>query len=178
MNTEIIQDDYGGFDSTFVGLTLRFWPKSWDLFLRFHAKDRDPEEVIRIGNSALNKGADEAFDTFSMGTVMMHELRHFHDFILSPYGNHLFRLRLLAAVNGVQVIGGLRAKNPVIPVPLPKWRRMQSGERTILAARWSKMLRLDGISFDDNLGPEGQRALFETEKAYQRIKGLCICTYE
>lgn len=47
---------------------------------------------------------------------------------------------------------------------------MQNNERTILADRWSRVLRLDGISFDDDLGPEGNRALFETEKAYQRIK--------
>ncbi|MEA2840156.1 MAG: hypothetical protein QOF41_1486 [Methylobacteriaceae bacterium] len=170
MNTAIIQDDYGGFDSTFLGVTLRFWPKSWDLFGRFHAQDRDPEEVIRIGNMALKESVDEAFDTFSIGTVMLHEVRHFHDFILSPYGNHILRLRLLAAVNGVQVIGRLRAKNSVIPVPLPKWRRMQHNERTILAHQWSRVLRREAISFDCDLDPEGTRALVETEKAYGRIK--------
>jgi hypothetical protein len=170
MSSYIVQDDYGGFDTRFIGITLRMWPKTWEILDNFMSPDRDPKEVLSIGNEALDRGTEQAFETFSIGTVLTHELRHFHDFMLSPFGNRILRLRVLAAINGSQIIGRILNKEREIPVPLTKWKRLSNTEQTRLTTEWEELL---GRSVNFRFTPDDTN-FSEVEKAYNRIKDLVI----
>ena len=172
MSAIVIQDDYGGFDLTFIGVTLRFWPKSWDLFQKVSVLDREPAEVVRLGNAALAGDPNEAFEVFSTGTVMLHELRHFHDFILSPFGNQILRLRMAAAVNGLHVLAQLKRSKTLVPVPIPKWRRMPKADQLAALEQWKLML--DDMPPEPDFAFPGEvgMALEQAETAYAAVRNL------
>src|SRR5687768_6984442 len=118
MSTPEIQADYGGFDPKFLGVTVRFEgsrPWNWHTFMMVHSSE--PDKVLAEANAALAKGTAEAFDHVSVGTVLNHELRHFHDFLLSPIGNRIFRLRLMALINGVFALAISTDQEAYLPVP-------------------------------------------------------------
>lgn len=56
-------------------------------------------------------------------TTYWHECRHFHDHLLSPYLNYLYRMRLLGVLHATQFVNGWNNQNyfNTIPVPLTKW---------------------------------------------------------
>lgn len=169
-----IQQDFGGFDPKFLGVTLRFSaqsPESWELYRQLSVAADDPAQLVAMGNEALKLPEAKAFEVFSLGTVLFHETRHFHDFLLSPYGNRLFRLRLMAAANGTQVMGDLKkAGTKFLPVPLPRWRRKSPAERARIAARWRKIYGVEQRFEEFDLAAGDTTTLAEqTESAYARI---------
>lgn len=81
-----IQLDFGGFDPSFVGVTIRFGnERIWRIYQAFRASP-DPLPV-----SSLPR--DERFEALSAISVLSHEVRHFHDFLLTPYSARVFNLQ-------------------------------------------------------------------------------------
>lgn len=118
-----MQRDFGGFDPAFVGVTLRFESeRAWKRFQEI-AESSTPTLVSEMDD-------DTRFETLSLATVISHEVRHFHDFLLSPYSARVFSLRLKALVNELGTLN--RFVDPtvnVVPVPVPSWCRLSTVER-------------------------------------------------
>jgi hypothetical protein len=174
--TDAIQPDYGGFDPRFLGVMIRFQAPSfatWDLFQRIHAGDPNPAEIVRLGNAALQEPPDRAFQVFAASTVLVHELRHFHDFLLSPYGNTLFRLRLTTVLNGLRAIGPLLGRRGTVPVPLTTWIEKSPQEQNVLASLWAALLRPRAFRAP-RLGPASLQLLRACRATYQSIQNLLV----
>lgn len=121
-----MQHDFGGFDPSFIGVSVNFGSqRAWDFFQRWNAAP-DPIPVA-------NLPSNEHFEALSLASVISHEMRHFHDFLLTPYSAHLFRLRMQSFVNltelMVPVLRGEATGANCLFVPLPTWCRMDSDRR-------------------------------------------------
>lgn len=169
-----LQNDFGGFDPKFSGVSMKFQEaEAYKLFWKINGMDRDPETVVKIGNEALESNdSNTAFTTFSIGTTLLHELRHFHDSLLTPFGNHIFRLRLNATVNGLQVGEKASDNRKFIVVPFSRWKG--SSEERI-----EKVIQGTGLLIDDKklinfpiLGDNLSVAYDQVYKAYEAMNNL------
>jgi hypothetical protein len=171
-----IQPDYGEFDTRFLGVNLRFHashPSTWLLFDEISTEKHDPKRVMEMGSAALKESPERAFEIFSVGTVLTHEMRHFHDFLLSPYGNALFRLRLTIMLNGFQAILPVLQNRKTIPVPVPAWLSKSDHEKELLARMWAglyKNLQPEPLDLSD----DEELLITQTAKTYSRIKDFLI----
>lgn len=178
MTLNSIQKDFGGFDPKFLGIIVRFEKHSlYNTFIKICSLDRDPDEVIKIGDHALMSSPEEAFECFSLGTTIMHEARHFHDSILSPFGNHLFRLRIQAAINGLQAIGVCKKDRKILPVPITTWRKLSQNEIGSLYEKWSLLLDFNKKDLVLNLEENDEELIKTTEVLYKGIKNI-VTNYE
>jgi hypothetical protein len=175
VSTLFQQADYGGFDPKFLGINLRFHPQNlgaWDLFREINRHADDPEWMIAAGNAALAGNEDAALDFFSLATVMPHELRHFHDFLLSPYGNCLFRKRVHAALNSTQLVVRLMQEYDTIPVPFPRWQAKSDAERLHLAQMLGGMMGRAVPSEALRVPADMLRVWEQLQSLYGEIRGL------
>lgn len=130
-----VQADFGGFDPRFLGITIRFGAfESWD---RFRAGRELTEAELRESPDPV------AFRAMAEATVTAHECRHFHDFLLSPYGQIIFRLKLQAMVSGFQALAllyrrGRAERANCLPVPVSRWCRKPEAERARIVAGWNR----------------------------------------
>ncbi|MBI3004434.1 MAG: hypothetical protein HYY49_03355 [Ignavibacteriales bacterium] len=167
------QRDFGGFDSKFLGITIRFEdPSLWELYVKCNSIGRNPLDVVKVGNEALRSGTARAFQVFSVVTTLAHEARHFHDSLLSPYGNHLFRIRTNAAINGLQSIGSYINGRKILPVPVTRWKQKTPDELAWLNGYWRKVFKIDEDSTPPRLSGDQLRLSKQTEAAYNMIKNL------
>lgn len=152
----VLQDDYGGFSPRFPGVTVRLRDsKAFDTLDRFMRDDRSPADC-------------RDFDTIAIRSVLDHEIRHYHDFLLSPYGSTLYRCKLQAAVACdvlLHLVRGL--PGTWLPVPLGRWARLDAEQRSMQTAEWQRgmdaaALDLVPIPLLPADGPAGRR--FETLK--------------
>jgi len=107
----------GYFDPRFIGVALTFdnqedwsywWPWSFDDTLGERA-------IAEIGQGT--DGSDASlFRRMFLMTAFEHECRHFHDYLLSPLGCHLFRIRIGIAINALQIVYSFRFKPQQITV--------------------------------------------------------------
>jgi hypothetical protein len=110
-----IQLDYGGFDPTFLGITIRFGTLSaWEAFDTF-ANTAEPVSFSDLPENMR-------FEALATVSVVSHEARHFHDFMLSPYSARIFRLRIQSLINLLGLLPHLLNKDSnCLFVPLSKW---------------------------------------------------------
>jgi hypothetical protein len=132
-----IQRDFGGFDPKFLGITLRVGSER---ATRLILTDPEARDSVRA-DQLLAEPEDQAFETLSLLTAFAHEHRHFHDFLLAPFGLLVFRRRVSALVNAMQVLAELhsaevRRDYDVLPVPFSKWCAKQPEERARLIEGW------------------------------------------
>jgi hypothetical protein len=129
------QLDYGGFDARFPGITLRIGnPRAgWALDFWQEQIRAGVNLAPRIPNEVLD--LDAALEEICLVSVLPHELRHFHDFLLSPFSTYVFQRRMMTALHGLQVYAYLylmrdkqRAIN-CVPVPLQSWMKLDPEER-------------------------------------------------
>lgn len=119
-----IQLDYGGFDPAFVGITTRFSTDSaWRAFQE------------HVGSGSPFRGSedtpDQKFEWLAVTSVLIHELRHFHDFLLSPYSARIFKHRVQLTLNALQLLPNLIARSGnCLPVPISAWCRMEGARRS------------------------------------------------
>src|SRR5205085_6947184 len=118
-----IQLDFGGFDPSFIGVTIRFGnDRAWQIFDAF-SKSANPPSLIGLPR-------DERFEDLSITSVVSHEIRHFHDFLLTAYSAQVFRLRVQALVNLLEVLFYISKSDAnCLPVPLSEWCRLDDTGR-------------------------------------------------
>jgi hypothetical protein len=118
----------GRFDPKFLGVAIRGRRPADVHSFRLSDHDRRPQLSVLTGL------ADDAFiSDLSRSTVLDHEIRHFHDALLFPFGHLVTRARIFAAFNGFTAATWLRAEAgtaDTIVVPLQQWLRMTEAERT------------------------------------------------
>ena len=134
-----VQQDFGGFDPSFLGVTIRFGnERSWRIYDDALASTQ-PLPIPAGSNP------DEQFERISITSVLSHEVRHFHDFFLTSYSAYLFRLRIQLLLNVLELLPSLvgdTVRYNCVPVPISKWCVLPDSDRS---ARLSKLPpRADG----------------------------------
>jgi hypothetical protein len=121
------QDDFGGFNPRFGGVTIRIASQAaYDEFLSFLTSDTLPGDK------------EEPLGPILMRSVMEHELRHYHDFLLGSYNGMLFRSRLQAVMNGIKALRAVKElPGDVFPLPLGKWMTLTAHERDARLEEWT-----------------------------------------
>jgi len=117
----------GRFDPRFPGVSIRATGDSDVHSFRHHDRSRSaPVEVF------TGLGDDAVISDVSRQTVLDHELRHFRDSLLFPFGAATTRSRIHASYNGflaAMTLVRMRGDADVLPVPLQTWLRMPAPER-------------------------------------------------
>jgi hypothetical protein len=134
------QTDFGGFDPAFFGVSVHFTSvHALELLQEFRASPT-PLPVAHLPPL-------ERFEALSLFSVLDHEVRHFHDSLLAPYGAFVFLKRIEMLVNLLEVLPYVLDErlNPganCLPVPLARWWRWDNAARE----RWLSQLppREDG----------------------------------
>lgn len=118
-----IQLDFGGFDPSFIGVSVRFGnARSFD-FYKAYTKSASPLPVSQMGH-------DERFEALSIASVLSHEIRHFHDFLLTPYSARVFALRIRMLIYLLQALPEIVKDGPnCVPVPFATWCGLDEAER-------------------------------------------------
>ena len=118
-----IQLDYGGFNSDFLGITLKFDKiQLWKIFDDFRKSEKLPK-VDKLT-------PDEPFETLSITSTLSHEVRHFHDFLLSPYSIQIFSNRVQLLINTLQILVFLFDNTAnCVPIPITKWCKLNKSQR-------------------------------------------------
>jgi hypothetical protein len=144
----------GRFDLRFLGAMIR-------------AEDRRALASVRLTDRAASLPVsllsplplDALVPDLARATVLDHELRHFHDALLYPFGAAVLRQRLFAGVNGAQVLVELRRRREkanALPIPLQSWLRLDSRGRDAFLAMFTDRPRvvpdLPVVDADDDLG--------------------------
>jgi hypothetical protein len=124
-----LQDDYGGFNPRFLGVSVYYdSPESYNSVYRFMVGEGDGDEETGLHDIVLR-------------SVMDHEARHYHDFLLSPYSIAIFRIRLMALANAVQALSTAKEiDGDVLPVPITRWALMSETARDDAEAGWRQDL--------------------------------------
>ena len=134
------QKDFGGFNSRFHGATVRL----------ASAADWEVYQALRAGGRAWpdpRLSDDELFGILSIASALAHEIRHFHDFLITPYGGHVFRLRIHAALNALQLLVPIMKSDAnCLPFPIQKWCSLNELGRKNEKEWWGK--RKDGAKWN------------------------------
>ncbi|MGF6792804.1 hypothetical protein [Paraburkholderia sp. 35.1] len=162
MTLPFLQADYGAFDTKFLGVCLRFHSDAPDSFEKLLA--------LVTGEPSAHANFDhESLHDLAVASVLDHEFRHLHDFVLSTHGNKIFRLRLAAFFNGMQSIGAGFSVLPV-PTPLLRWSRLTEEERRSQEQLWAQqVLPLDRLD---------AAALAQAAKNYAQIRRCMVAESE
>ncbi|MEU8265803.1 hypothetical protein AB0B89_01445 [Sphaerisporangium sp. NPDC049002] len=129
---------FGDFDPRFPGIALTVGSaERWDQLRRYALGVEVPERLSELDDPAF-------LDAVSSTTVLPHEVRHFHDFLLSPAGARHMRTRVVLGLNLIQLLVNLRGNGiwdraDALPVPITTWCRMSPGEREAWAAMLTDM---------------------------------------
>ncbi len=96
------------------------------------------QEFFSVEKPTTSAGKHSAISEIAIGSVLDHEVRHYHDSLISPYGAHAFRARIAAVLNGVQA---LRLAGDVegtcVPAPLMRWVMMDEPGRAGQIQDWN-----------------------------------------
>jgi hypothetical protein len=117
----------GRFDTRFLGVLIR--SKSMAELESFRFMDRSAslpaEQLVRLPMDAF-------ITDLSRLTVLDHEIRHFHDALLYPFGAAALREQVVAAGNGLGVgwaVSRSAGAANVLPVPLQEWLMLPAPRR-------------------------------------------------
>jgi len=137
-----MHNKFGAFNPRFTGIDIHC-PTFQD-FLDFsdsHSQEGRGNVTTRF-RALLADDPQSAFRYMSLVTTVEHETRHFHDHLLSPMGNAVFRSRIIATINGFQIISFLSDLFDVHPIPITRWLTMTDPE--LEALRGDMESRFDG----------------------------------
>jgi hypothetical protein len=119
---------YGEFDPKFPGISLHAdSAAAWERIVRYSLGPETPD----LGAAST---PDAFLDAVSSLSVTIHELRHFHDFLISDYGARLVRARLQVVLNMLEVVQAFRRLDTwrdanVVLTPLSDWCRLDPEQR-------------------------------------------------
>ncbi|MFO1155489.1 MAG: hypothetical protein U1E43_01325 [Rhodospirillales bacterium] len=118
-----MQRDFGGFDPSFIGITTRLGSERAFNFYKFFVSSSDPPNVS-------NFPEEIRFKALALASVVSHEVRHFHDFLLTPYSARVFKTRIEAFINIFQVLPYLfKPEANCLPLPISLWCKLDECER-------------------------------------------------
>ncbi|WP_217565705.1 hypothetical protein [Streptomyces sp. GbtcB7] len=136
-----LQQHFGSFDGRFPGVTLRIATDRSASYLKGLMAGESESDLIR----RLDDHSNPSANALSHISVLAHEYRHFHDFLLSPWGSEVFVWRVDALLHLSQFMTFLgqsenwRSANSM-PVPLKLWCRMTDDQRKNYVAPIREML--------------------------------------
>lgn len=121
------QDDFGGFNPRFAGVTIRIASQvAYNEFVTF------------LTSGALPGDKEELLGPILMRSVIEHEIRHYHDFLLGSCNGVLFRARLQAILNGIEALHKVKElPGDVVPLPLSTWMVLPAEEREAQLNEWA-----------------------------------------
>lgn len=114
---------FGSFNPSFYGISLSMAdPAMIDLFSAYNDSGNAPKWAAKLEDHSISRlGVLSAVD---------HEVRHFHDFLLSPFSVKVMALRMQATLNGIQALQKLNsAPGQYVPTPAVRWMRWSLAER-------------------------------------------------
>lgn len=125
---DFYQDDFGGFSPLFPGVTIHIASQAaWDEFVSFLISDSLPGDK------------PEPPGPIFMRSVVEHEIRHYHDFLLGSYNGMLFRSRLEAVLNATEALHRIAdLPGEVLPLPLTRWMTLTAEEREAQLDEWAQ----------------------------------------
>ena len=138
MSASFVQEDFGGFNPRFPGVTIKFASSNaFDEFQNFILNSSVPNDRPDLGVVAVR-------------SVLDHEIRHYHDFLISPYGAMIFRLHLQALVNGASALHLIKnLAGHHVPIPISRWVQLRDREREEQKGEWRETLKLSGKGCHD-----------------------------
>ena len=125
----MLQPDYGGFNPRFLGVSMFYdSPRNYNAVYAYLTGDEPADSPADLHSIVLR-------------SVVDHEVRHYIDFLVSPYSTAVFRLRLMALINGAQALSlAKEIPGDVLPVPLTQWALDDEGRRAATCAEWGELL--------------------------------------
>jgi hypothetical protein len=154
----------GSFNPKFYGVSL------------VHADPGDLADLAAYDEAddlgAWIESASVDIEAVGRRSAIDHEVRHFHDFLLSPFGLNTMGLRIQATVNGLQTIAAIReSSGKYLPVPLSRWMSWDQQRRQAWIDRDGRHWGYDDLAdFVQMPGPEHRDAI-ETE-GLESLEGL------
>ncbi|MEU6496887.1 hypothetical protein ABZ890_42060 [Streptomyces sp. NPDC046984] len=136
------QQHFGSFDGRFPGVTLKIATARSAGYVKGLMAGESVSDLLR----RLDDQRNPSVDALSHISVFAHEYRHFHDFLLSPWGSEVFVWRVDALLHLYQFVAFLkhgenwRSANSM-PVPLRLWCRMTDEQRNNYVTPIRGMLR-------------------------------------
>jgi hypothetical protein len=132
-----LQFEAGSFSPHNIGVTVRV-PKAlgpvFPLAMDIVTGSRESSSYIHSVDEAISyaKQRGKLFELLTYLGVEIHELRHFHEFMASPYGQAMmFAHSMLASLNGA-LFGILQTEETII-APLPAWAEVSDKKHGVLA---------------------------------------------
>jgi hypothetical protein len=125
-----IGETFGAFEPRFYGISfLLETPLAFEAF---------------VARSEIFPGvagpAPPIFEDTCLRTAIEHEMRHFHDALVSPFSNRILMLRMMAAFNGLKFFNrGLQSGANFLPVPVKRWMALNPNERAAWVANVSDL---------------------------------------
>jgi hypothetical protein len=155
---------FGSFEPGFYGITtVHADLEAMDLFASY---DRT-EDV-----AGWSRAAGTEIGTSGLVSAPEHEIRHFHDFLLSPAGSSLMALQVEAAFNGLQAIQRvIRRPERYLPVPIARWMSWDHPQRTRWTETTGRHFGIDDVSDFVPLPTPGERAL-DADSRTRELQGL------
>jgi hypothetical protein len=115
-----IAESFGAFEPRFYGIS--FLLETPSMFQAWAALS---------GISSGDRPALPVFEHTCLQTAIEHEMRHFHDALVSPFANVILMLRMMATFNGLKLLNrAQRSGANLLPVPVKTWMAMSPEKRT------------------------------------------------
>src|SRR5215471_18847894 len=141
MPMDAVQQDFGGFNPAFLGVSIAVGSRrTLELIIE------DVNDRSMTASELMQLSHPDAFAAAATLTVLAHEIRHFHDYLISPVGSFTYWNRLFASIAASQLLIVEHDRHPFncLPVPLPRWLRRTPDERALLIGRWNRVLADQG----------------------------------
>lgn len=158
---------FGTFNPNFYGITQSFADPDWLDAYEEYAHEEDVRKW---------RGSQQDFDFDRLGTLSTadHELRHFHDSLISPWSIERMIWRLNASINGLFAIQNIRsAKGGYVPLPISRWMGWSEAEReTWLRSSGaeltslSDLVRLSSVDFSKPITMNDLRLLADLDEMF------------
>lgn len=169
----MLQRDFGHFDGRFLGVCVHAGDHATFSLVDDAIQGHRPNE-----DSIWATGSEDAGRKVALLTTLAHETRHFHDYLLSPFGAASFRERFLAQYLTKELLvawhaAGIFEQATCLPVPIPRWLRLDASHRRDFIERLNAFYSGQAVLWPPDFGPELEGSLnevaLEIAERYKRV---------